>query len=193
MSNQWNASINVANVAARNVGGGYAEPETGPYKVKIVSTEMYEKEGRQSVKFQTAIVGGDFEGTETRLFIGLDLTKVGNQRSWKTAMLSCGYTAEQVDVGDIQIGADTFDGKEAYIYYKARDPNDATSQSDRQFITPQQFATLTGATAAPVAAASAKGKIGAPAAKPAAAPAMNVTSTPKPSGNAASIRNMLGK
>ncbi len=192
MSNQWNASINVANVAARNVGGGYAEPVTGAYKVKIVSTEMYEKEGRQSVKFQTSIVGGDYDGTETRLFIGLDLSKVGNQRSWKTAMLSCGYTADQIDVGDITIGADSFDGKEACIYYKAKDPNDATSQSDRQFITPQQFATLTGATEAPAApAASAKAKLGAPAAK--AAPAMNVTSAPKPSGNAASIRNMLGK
>lgn len=188
MSNQWNASINVANVAARNVGGGYAEPVTGPYKVKIVSTEMYEKEGRQSVKFQTQIVGGDYDGTETRLFIGLDLSKVGNQRSWKTAMLSCGYTADQIDVGDITIGADSFDGKEAFIYYKAKDANEATSQSDRQFITPQQFATLTGATEAP--APVAKAKIGAPAAK--AAPTMNVTSAPKPSGNAASIRSMLG-
>lgn len=187
--NTWQTSINVANVAARNVGGGFAEPATGAYKVKITGTEMYEKEGRQSVKFQTQIVGGDFDGSETRLFIGLDLTKVGNQRSWKTAMLSCGYTADQIDVGDVTIGTDTFDGKEAFIYYKARDPNDATSQSDRQFITPQQYATLTGASESPVKAAPvAKAGLGA---KP-VAPAMNVTA-PKPTGNAASIRNLLGK
>ena len=187
--NNWQTNINVANVAARNVGGSFVEPATGAYKVKITGTEMYEKEGRQSVKFQTQIVGGDFDGTETRLFIGLDLTKVGNQRSWKTAMLSCGYTADQIDIGDITIGSDSFDGREAFIYYKAKDPNDATSQSDRQFITPQQFATLTGASETPAKAAPAKA---ATVAKPAAAPAMNVAA-PKPTGNAASIRNLLGK
>lgn len=184
----WNASINVANVAARNVGGGYAEPETGAYKVKITGTELHEKEGRQSVKFQTQIMGGSFDGSETRIYIGLDLAKVGNQRSWKTALLSCGYDASQIDVGDLSISADTFDGKEAFIYYKAKDPNDSTSQPDKQFITPQQYATLTGATAAPAApAASAKAKLGATS-----APSMTVT-TPQPKGGAASIRNMLGK
>lgn len=186
----WQTNINVANVAARNVGGTFVEPPTGAYKVKITGTEMYEKEGRQSVKFQTVISEGEHAGIETRLFIGLDLTKVGNQRSWKTALLSCGYTAEQVDVGDIDISSDTFDGKSAYIYYKAKDANDATSQSDRQFITPDHFAKL--ATASAPAASAPALAAPAPLAAKAAVPAMNVA-PPQPKGGSSALRSMLGK
>lgn len=190
----WSANINVASVAARNPGAGYVEPETGAYKVKITETVEYDKNGNKSVRFQTVITEGAFAGVETRLFIGLDTAKMGNLRSWKTAMLSAGYTAAQIETGEIGIGAETFEGREAFIYYKARDVNDPNSQSDRQFITPESYASLTGTEvavpAAPVAGKTAKpaaAKASAPA--PAAAPAMNVA--PKPSGGG--LRAMLGK
>ena len=53
-----------------------------------------------------------------------------------------------------------------------------------------RLAIVTEGAAGAAPAPAAKAKIGAPAAK--AAPTMNVTSAPKPSGNAASIRSMLG-
>jgi hypothetical protein len=191
----WSAQINVAGVQARNPGAGYVEPETGAYKVNITEAIEYDKDGKKSVRFQTVIAEGPFAGVETRLFIGLDLTKAGNLRSWKTALLSCGYTAAQIETGEIGISEETFNGKEAYIYYKAKDVNDPTSQSDRQFITPESFSSLTGteiAVAAAPVAAKASVKAPAKAAAPAAAPAMTVTAAPKPAG-AGGLRAMLGK
>lgn len=179
----WSATVNVASVAARNVGGGFTEPTTGAYRVRITETEEYEKDGKKSVKFQTVISEGEFAGSETRLFIGLDLSKDGNKRSWKTALLSVGIPAAEVDKGDVSIGADTFKDADAFIYYKAKNPDDATSQSDRQFITPEQYAKLTsegGASAAPAAKS-------APSA--ASVPAVSV-SVPQPSSAAARLRGM---
>jgi hypothetical protein len=183
----WNAVINVADVRERNVGGGFVEPVTGAYKVRITETEQYEKDGKTSVKFQTVIAEGEFAGSETRLFIGLDMSKDGNKRSWKTALLSIGIPADQVDAGNVSIGAETFKDAEAFIYYKAKNPDDATSQSDRQFITPTQYANLTsgktaGATAAPAATATVAAK-----SLNGSAPAMSV---PAPTGAAARLRGM---
>lgn len=177
----WTLKANFAGVAERNVGGGFREPETGAYKVTITGTEQNEKEGRSSVKFQTVIKGGDFDGSETRLFLGTDLSKQGNLRSWKTAMLSVGYTAAQIEAGEVEFDSSTFDGKTAYIYYKAKDPNDATSQSDRQFITPEQYQRLVG---------QSSGSIAPSASKP-AAPQMNASAPAPKAGNA--LRNMLGR
>ena len=181
----WSATVNVASVAARNVGGGFVEPTTGAYRVRITETEEYEKDGKKSVKFQTVLTEGEFAGSETRLFIGLDLSKDGNKRSWKTALLSVGIPAAEVDKGDVSIGADTFKDADAFIYYKAKNPDDATSQSDRQFITPEQFAKLTSESGASASTAAA------PAAKSvaAASPAVSV-SVPQPSSAAARLRGM---
>lgn len=172
----WNLQANLAGVQARSGPGGYVEPTTGAYRVKITGTEAYEKEGRQSVKFQTVIDEGDFAGTEMRLFIGADLSKVGNQRSWKTALVSVGVPAASIENGLINIGEETFKNKTAYVYFKAKDPNDQTSQSDKQFITPEAYANLSG---------SAK-----PAAQVQAAPTMTVA--PAPAGGS-KLRGMLQK
>ena len=171
MSNWQIDNVNLKDVAARSGPGGYVEPVTGAYKVKITGTEAYQKEDRTSVKFQCVIDGGEFAGTEMRLFIGADLSKLGNLRSWKTALLSVGSSA---DVNAIR--ADQFDGKVAYVYFKAKDPNDAASQSDKQFITPEAYASLTGS-AKPAAST------GTPA-----APAMNVAPQP---GGSNKLRGML--
>jgi hypothetical protein len=179
MSN-WTLKANFAGVAERNVGGGYKEPETGAYKVKITGTEQNEKEGRSSVKFQTVIAEGDYQGSETRLFLGTDLSKQGNLRSWKTAMLSVGFTSAQIEAGEVEFDSGTFDGKIAYIYYKAKDPNDATSQSDRQFITPEQYQRLVGQSSGSIAPAKVNG-----------APQMTASAPAPKSGNA--LRNMLGR
>ena len=91
MSNTWQIeNVDLKDVAARSGPGAYVEPVTGAYKVKITLTEAYQKEDRTSVKFQTVIAEGEYQGTEMRLFIGADLSKLGNLRSWKTAILSVG-------------------------------------------------------------------------------------------------------
>ena len=179
----WSAAINVAGVKARSPGGGYTEPATGAYKVKITGTEQYEKDGKQSVQVQTVIVGGEFDGSETRIFLGLDLSKSGNQRSWRAALASIGVSDSQLDSGVLTVNNQLFDGAEAYIYYKAKSPDDANSQSQREFITPSQFATLTSQTGAPAAATSG-------ATIPAAAGAVPAMNVPQPTGAAARLRGM---
>lgn len=167
-------NVNLDGVAARTGPGAYVEPETGPYAVKITGTEAYEKEGKTSVKFQCVIDESEFAGSETRIFIGTDLSKVGNQRSWKTALLSVGQRAD----GTLNIAATQFDGKRAYIYYKAKDPNDASSQSERTFITPEAYQTLkANAPGAPAPASAPAPATPAPAASGSAS-----TAAPAPSG-----------
>lgn len=173
---------NFAGVAERNVGGTYKEPETGAYKVKITEVEANEKEGKSSVKFQTVIADGEFAGSETRLYLGTDLSKAGNLRSWKTALLSVGHTPAQVEAGEIEFDAEAMKGQTAFIYYKAKDPNDATSQSDRQFITPEQFARISGQNSGAISGST----------KPAASVPQMAVSAPKPGGSNA-LRNMLGR
>lgn len=180
----WQKTINVAGAGVRGVPGqGFNEPTTGGYLVKITKAEAYEKDGVvSSVRFSTAIEGGEFEGTDIRIFIGLDETKQGNRTSWRTALLSCGYTPAQLDAGDIEMGPETFEGRTAYIYYKAKDPNDSTSQSDRRFITPDAYASLMGTVAEMAAPAKTATKSTVP----------TVSVAPKPA-SAGGLRAMLGK
>ncbi len=178
-TNTWSANLNLSGVAARNVGAGYTKPVTGAYKVKIVGTEPNKNENTgevKSVRFKTIVTEGDFAGTEIRVFIGLDTTKPGNLRSWKTAMLSAGYQAAEIEAGEVQIGETTFQDKDAFVYFKAADTNaNAEAQDDRQFITPSQFNELNKGKA--VSASS-------------SVPSMTVAA-PKPASSG--LRSMLGK
>lgn len=180
----WNKTINVAGAGVRGVGATYTEPSTGAYKVKITKTEPHEKDGVvSSIRFSTSVVGTEFEGTDIRIFIGLDDTKEGNRKSWRTALLSAGYIPAQIDAGEVEMGPDTFESKIAYLYYKAKDANDATSQSDRRFITPEAYASLMGTVAETT---DAPGKTATKSTVP------SVTVAAKPAG-AGGLRAMLGK
>lgn len=180
----WSKTMNVAGAGIRGVpGAGFTEPTTGGYVVKILKTEPHEKDGVvSSIRFSTTIDSGDFAGTEIRVFIGLDETKGGNRTSWRTALLSAGYTPAQIDTGDLELGPDTFEGRAAYIYYKAKDVNDPSSQSDRRFITPDAFNSLMGTVAETAAPAKTATKSTVPA----------VSVAPKPAA-AGGLRAMLGK
>lgn len=172
-------NVNLTGVAARNAaGGGYTEPATGAYKVRIVETQPYQKEDRTSIRFQTVIEDSEFAGAEMRLFIGTDLSKVGNQRTWKTALLSAGINPTIIENGNLKnITADMFDNKVAYVYYKARDVNAPESQPDKQFITAESYASLSGNAVAGTT------KVG-------TTPAMNVAAAPQPGGSN-KLRGML--
>jgi hypothetical protein len=153
MSGNFRIEGNLAGVGVRT-GGQFVEPATGAYKVKVTEVLPYEKDGAvNSVRFQTVIVGGEFEGSEVRVFIGTDLAKPGNQKSWRTALISTGKSAAEVDRLS-GWGTEDFDGKTAFIYYKAKNPNDETSQADKYFITPDAYANHTGNAAKASAAAS---------------------------------------
>lgn len=178
MSGQFQLEGNLSGVGVRTGGSGYVEPTTGAYRVTITEVTPYEKDGAiNSVRFQTVISDGEFAGAEIRVFIGTDLSKQGNQKSWRTALISTGKSATQVD--SLKTWGDgDFLNKSAFIYYKAKNPDDATSQPDKYFITPDAYANHTGSAAQASNAARAS----------ASAPAMTVA---KPNG--AGVRGILNR
>lgn len=184
----WNIpNVNLAGVPVRNTGGsgGYAEPTTGAYKVKITNSDVYTKEGGDStsIRFQCVIADGDFAGTELRVYIGTDLTKVGLQRSWKTALLSAGMNGNLIENGNIGVlSADQFDGKMAYIYYKAKDVNAGIAYPSREFITPDAYAALHSETLAQRGSTN--------VATVTTTPVMNVAAAPQPGGST-KLRGMI--
>ena len=189
---EWNLKATFAGVQARtNVGGtGFQQPTTGAYRVKVTEAIKNVKEdGKESIRFQTVFIGGEFDGVEQRVYIGCDISKAGNLRSWKTALLSCGYSAAQIETGEIDLGSETFVGREAFVYYKAKDENDPTSQPDRQFITPESYASFHGEAVTVSNAAKAEVKTG--ATKLGALGAVTAAA-PKPAASGA-LKAMLGR
>ncbi len=177
MSGSFQLEGNLSGVGVRT-GGQYTEPATGAYRVTVTEVTPYEKDGAiNSVRFQTVIADGEFAGSEIRVFIGTDLSKAGNQKSWRTALISCGKSAAQVDTLKTW-GDSDFLNKTAFIYYKAKNPDDATAQADKFFITPDAFANHTGNAAGASKAAAVS----------VSAPAMNVA---KPNG--AGVRGILNR
>lgn len=187
---EWNLKATFSGVTARQgVGGsGFVQPTTGAYKVKITEAiKNIKEDGKESIRFQTVFIGGDFEGVEQRIYVGCDISKAGNLRSWKTALHSAGYSAAQLETGEIDLGPETFVGREAFVYYKAKDENDPTSQPDRQFITPESYASFHGE-AVVVSNAAKSAVTGVVAGKLGAVTA----AAPKPSASGA-LKAMLGR
>lgn len=169
---------NFTDVDVRNPGpkGGRRPLETGAYKVKITGVTENIREGEMEAKsymVQTVVVGGDYDGSETRLYLGKDLQKQGNIRSWKAALLSIGTKPAALEGGSIRFDTDDLVNKTAYIYFKAKDENDPTSQPNREFITPESYNSITGNTGVTMKAAP--------------------TMAPAPAKGGSQLKNMLGR
>lgn len=179
--------VNLAGAGVQRAVSSGSMLKTGPYKVTISAIEEHttQKDGetRKSYKVVAKVTDGDYAGNEQWLYLGTDFNKDGVRKQWRTLLLSCGYTAEQVDQKNLKLTDSLFLGQEACIYFKEKDQNDPTSQPDRKFIALSEYESLIGGTevvAAPVGNSPVK----------AAVPAM--TMTPKPAG-AAGLRAMIGK
>lgn len=140
----WEMEGNFSDVSARN-GAANVTPATGAYEVVIASAGPHKKEDGSvaSIVFDGSIVGGDFGGSTIKVWVGTDITKAGNKRSWKTALLSIGTPQSQVD-GPLRFNEATFKGKKAYLYFKAKEEGVENSQRESYFITPDAFASLKG-------------------------------------------------
>jgi len=135
-------TVNLTGAGAKRGPGGSGEPTvSNAYKVAIQSVKGHAKKDGDgtvsSVEFKAAILEGDFAGYVAQMYIGLDTSKEGNRRSWRTALLSAGYEASEIDGGELTLTPETFEGREAWIFFQARDFNDKGSQSDKYFITPE--------------------------------------------------------
>lgn len=190
-------NVNLTGAGERKGPSGAAIPVTGPYKVEIAEPKLYTKQGEaeaSSLLFDCTVQdGGEFDGYVAKIYIGLDFSKDGNRRGLRTALLSAGYTAEQIDGGDIDITPDLFVGKSAHIFIQAGDPNDKTAQTSKYFITPEGYERLKNNAAATDSTVSVKTTMVAtkPAVSaPAVTPAAAVAAKPKVGGG---LKAMLGK
>lgn len=204
-STPWSLGMNLSDAKARTgVPGTFTEPTTGAYKAVIKYTEPHTASGSNtvgSIMVQLGITEGEFTGVESRIYLGTDVAKAGNKNAWKTALLSAGFAESDLAVGEVEITSDMLDGKEVFVYVKAKDSNDPNSQSDRSFIIESVYNQLvSGDQAAPAAAAAPapqlqvtppKGGGLRGLVKPAeAAPAAAAPSVPQP--RTGGLRSMIG-
>jgi hypothetical protein len=193
-------NVNLTGAGERKGPSGAAIPVTGPYKVELVTEpKLYTKQGESdpsSLLFDCTVAdGGEFDGYVAKIYIGLDFSKEGNRRGLRTALLSSGYSPDQIDGGEIEISPELFTGKSAHIFIQAGDPNDKTSQTSKYFITPEGYERLKAqAATAPAAGANTVTVTGTATMKPAAAPVVTpaaaVAAKPKVGGG---LKAMLGK
>jgi hypothetical protein len=199
---QWSAVVNAAGVGIRNPGGEYKPLPQGAYRIKVTETKQHKSEkGGLSILVQTQVTEGAQAGEQARVYLGLDFSKDGVKKSWRAALLSIGFSADQIDAGDMQIGSGTFEGAQGFLFVKHRQKGEEV-EVNHDFITEQQYLTYTESlesTEAPVVStvveAPVKSAIAAPAKATAKAevPAVSVT-VPTPAGGAAArLRGMTAK
>lgn len=178
MATQHEIVVNLSGDTARNAGADFSKMPTGAYKVTI--TEVADHPNGNSKQIQTVIAAGEFSGAQQRVFLGNDFTKTGNRRSLRGALLSVGVPAAKLDAGDYGFSWDAqFNGKTGYIYFTAKDENDANSQSKREFITPEAYQQFSKSSSASVTTTNEAG------------PSLNVGSVPQP-GSMGKLRGMIG-
>jgi hypothetical protein len=131
--------VNLTGAGERRGPGGSGEPTvSGAYKVTLAEPKLHTKKDAteaNSVEFLATISEGDFAGYVAKIYIGLDTSKDGNRKAWRTALLSAGYGVEEIDGGEIDISPALFADRSAWIFFQARDPNDRASSSEKYFIT----------------------------------------------------------
>lgn len=151
MSNAWNIQANVAGVAGGFEPGFKAIPE-GPYAVKIVGTEMKASSDptkAPSIHFDLKITEpGEAQGQPTKVVIGTDWTKDGNKKHLRGLLLALGANAAALDAGPVNLSADMFANKDAFIYvsapsgtYKDKQTGEEKPSTigDRNFVAPAYY------------------------------------------------------
>lgn len=116
---------------------------TGAYRVKILESEQ--KAEGTSISFTVEVVDGPHAGVRTWVNQGLDFAKDGNKKSWVALLLGIGATRAQIDSPQgLSLNAGSFTNRAAFVYVKAL-PEGEKGYDNRNFVTPDQFATITAA------------------------------------------------
>lgn len=173
--------LDLSGGAARELkaGGGSAPVPVGVYSVVVRETSIHQKEDRQSVKFICEVSEGDHAGGSIWIYAGLDTTKAGNKNSWLTVFASLGMEASE----QMQVNIADFVGKAGFA--RIAPDRDRPDTTNKYFVTPGDYAKLTGqgAAAAPVAMTVTK----APTLKAPAAPVTKTGTTATASVKAPSV------
>lgn len=140
----WNITVNVAGVQPFEPGAFARIPE-GAYAVQIVDTELTQKDPSKaaSLSFDVKVLdAGPAQGMTGKVFVGTDLTKDGNKRHIRGLLLGVGATVAALDAGNVNLSADMFVGKQAYMFVETREGKDDNGKplyDNRNFIAPAYY------------------------------------------------------
>ena len=134
-------NANFAEVTPVTSGG--AQPEQGVYTVTIGDIEL--RPSKNNAQLKRAMIRFDVQGFKG--VIWLNNPYEGNSadknsfylRMWRSCLEACGYTADQLNSGEVQIGPDTIKGKSAQVYFI---PSDGDEYPDIRFVTPDQASAI---------------------------------------------------
>lgn len=142
MGNEWKVgSVNLAGV--QPFDDVIVDLPTGAYRVRVnrASLKQNTKSGKTSFYIDVTVTEGEHEGTHQLMVIGADMTAEGNRRSLKTALLSIGHDAAELESGAIEITAEAFEGRDGFIYVKALPESERGpgKYPDRRFISAERY------------------------------------------------------
>lgn len=164
VNREWGFDINLSGVTAgasvnKNVPTGY-------YSFKV--DDMYEltdKAGRIAIKLM--VTEGEYAGAIRTDWISMPKGPDDKVRYyWRCLAESVGYTAAQLDAGNVKFTRDTFVGRTGGMHYAAK--NEAAGQQYERitYLTPSEFSTKKAGNGSALGAASTNGSapaLGAPA------------------------------
>lgn len=177
MGGKWSISLNLAGVTVRDPT--QQGLPTGIYKVLLNDSDITQSDDPSkgpSVKLTCIVQEGEHKGAEVFVWMGLDASKKGVQRSWKTLLASVGAPPAMLE-GPITIAPESLQGKLGTLYIRAKNPDEKEGYDQRDFVTADMATKILASLKATEAAVPANG---APAGAPQAGAA-----TPQPTAGGA--------
>tara|TARA_Y100000310_G_scaffold338577_2_gene428590 strand:+ start:150 stop:791 length:642 start_codon:yes stop_codon:yes gene_type:complete len=120
----WDFEVNLSGLQAPTGKGGNLLP-TGYYKVQL--TDMYVNPEKNSgrVIIKATVAEGPYMGAIRTDGLGIpkgDDDKV--RYYWRGLAESAGYTAAQLDAGQVRLGVNSFKGRTAYMHFVSKEDTD---------------------------------------------------------------------
>lgn len=131
LDRNFSFNLNVSGIAAPTGSKDLDVPE-GFYKALISDCYINPEKNRGRVILKLNISEGTFRGVVRT--DGLSVPKGADDKVryyWRGLLESAGYTAAQLDNGEIVIGPDTCKGREVTIHYSPKGPNGNGTDYDK--------------------------------------------------------------
>jgi hypothetical protein len=137
VNREWDFEVNLSGLVAPT-GKGSQVPE-GYYQVKLTDLYVNPEKNPNRVIIKMAIATGPFTGAVRTTGLGRPTSPDDKVRYyWRGLAESAGYDPTQLDKGEIRLGASSFLGKTAYIYFKPKDGEG--TYEDVDFLPPAEWA-----------------------------------------------------
>jgi hypothetical protein len=113
----WDFSVNLSGLTAPTGKGGNMLP-TGYYKVKLTDLYVNPERNANRVIIKVQVSDGTFAGAIRTTGFNKPTSDEDKVRYyWRGLAESAGYTPAQLDAGEVNLGLNTFQGKDAFILF----------------------------------------------------------------------------